>query len=504
MSSNTAGGQKAPRALALDALRGFAILTMILSGVIPRGTLPDWMYHAQTPPPTHAFNPNIPGITWVDLVFPFFLFAMGAAIPLAFTKRIRQGSSNLKMTGFIFKRGFLLGAFGIFLQHMRPYVMNPQPTTATWFAAIGGFLLLFLVWGRFPYNWPDKVKKYVIPAIGWIALATVLILWERPDEQTFDFYRSDIIIMILANVSVYGSLVWLFTRKSILLRVGCMGIIMGGVLASQESGWVQYLWTLRSMPGIDPQNVPDWLRWLVQFDWLIKIGTLKYLFIIIPGTIAGDLLLQWMKTLREESPLDSLTWSHQRLWSIVAVMTGFFLVILTGLQSRWIAYTLIGSFSLAGISLYLINNPQSKVELFLHRLIKWGLFWLILGLIFEPFEGGIKKDPVTTGYLFINSALAVFLLGIFTIIIDIFRKKWFTLFITNGQNPMVAYVGWGNLVQPLLNITGIVVFLDRVFPALFSHFISEPWVGTLQGIFYTFLVAIIVHFFTRHKLFLRS
>lgn len=29
------------------------------------------MSHAQTPPPDHIFNPEIPGITWVDLVFPF-------------------------------------------------------------------------------------------------------------------------------------------------------------------------------------------------------------------------------------------------------------------------------------------------------------------------------------------------------------------------------------------------------------------------------------------------
>ncbi|HEX4875511.1 MAG TPA: DUF5009 domain-containing protein, partial [Chitinophagaceae bacterium] len=60
----------------LDALRGFAILTMILSGAIAYGNvLPAWMFHAQVPPPAHKFDPSIPGITWVDLVFPFFLFS---------------------------------------------------------------------------------------------------------------------------------------------------------------------------------------------------------------------------------------------------------------------------------------------------------------------------------------------------------------------------------------------------------------------------------------------
>ncbi len=89
------------RADSLDALRGFAIITMILSGSIPFGgpvALPGWMYHAQLPPPNHVFNPNVPGITWVDLVFPFFLFAMGAAFRFALRKRIDQGVPYWKIS----------------------------------------------------------------------------------------------------------------------------------------------------------------------------------------------------------------------------------------------------------------------------------------------------------------------------------------------------------------------------------------------------------------------
>ena len=71
------------RAHSLDALRGYAIMTMILAATEAFGILPAWMYHAQEPPPTHVFNPHIYGITWVDLIFPFFLFSMGAAIPLS-------------------------------------------------------------------------------------------------------------------------------------------------------------------------------------------------------------------------------------------------------------------------------------------------------------------------------------------------------------------------------------------------------------------------------------
>ncbi|MBK7866366.1 MAG: DUF5009 domain-containing protein [Ignavibacteriales bacterium] len=58
------------RSYALDALRGFAILTMILSGSISFGNLPAWMHHAQVPPPLHKFIPpfpELPGSIWFSL-----------------------------------------------------------------------------------------------------------------------------------------------------------------------------------------------------------------------------------------------------------------------------------------------------------------------------------------------------------------------------------------------------------------------------------------------------
>lgn len=61
------------RAISLDAFRGYAIVTMVLSGTIASGVLPGWMYHAQMGPRSnYIFDPQLYGITWVDLVFPFF------------------------------------------------------------------------------------------------------------------------------------------------------------------------------------------------------------------------------------------------------------------------------------------------------------------------------------------------------------------------------------------------------------------------------------------------
>lgn len=75
--------QTSGRYLSLDFLRGITIFGMVLSAIQPSGVMPGWMYHVQNPPPTHDLNMAVPGIGWVDLVFPIFIFCMGAAIPLS-------------------------------------------------------------------------------------------------------------------------------------------------------------------------------------------------------------------------------------------------------------------------------------------------------------------------------------------------------------------------------------------------------------------------------------
>ena len=104
------------RAFSLDALRGYAIITMVLSGTIASGVLPGWMYHAQVGPRSNfAFDPSFYGITWVDLVFPFFLFAMGAAFPFSIGNKLEKGESKLRIAWDCLLRGFRLTFFAIFI-----------------------------------------------------------------------------------------------------------------------------------------------------------------------------------------------------------------------------------------------------------------------------------------------------------------------------------------------------------------------------------------------------
>jgi predicted acyltransferase len=465
------------RALALDALRGFAILTMALCGYIPWGVLPSWMYHAQVPPPLHKFNPSIAGITWVDLVFPFFLFSMGAAIPLALSRRIKRGDSYGRVVFYVLERGVLLAAFGIFYQHIRPYVMNSSPAAGTWLLALLGFVVLFPMFIRLPRSLPPAAS-WAIKGSGWLGAIIFMALVRYPDGSGFSLYRSDIIIMVLANTVVAASLIWLVTQKNVLVRLSFLGILLALRLSSTIVGWAEWLWTYSPLP------------------WLFRLEYLKYLFIVVPGTIIGDMLLAWMNSTSTENSVKH-SWTSGRLVAICLLMFLFVIFLLVGLKARWLVATNLVAFSMCGLGWWLVSRPLNETERLLKNLFFWGAYWLVLGLFFEPYEGGIKKDHATFSYFFVSTGLAIFLMIAFTIIIDIFkRRRWLQLLIDNGQNPMIAYAGIQNLVRPVLALTMLEELLHAISPT--------PWLGFVRGLLMTLLLALAVSFFTRRKVFWRT
>lgn len=481
------------RALGLDALRGFAILTMFLSGLVPFGVLPGWMYHVQVPPPLHKFVPTLPGISWVDLVFPFFLFSMGAAIPLSLSNRINKLPTYKVVLG-IFWRGLLLAGFAIYDQHIRPYSLSKEPTDITWLTALLGFALLFPVLARLPENW-DKRLRWGIRIGGLIGVILFLSLATYPSGPKgatgFSLYRSDIIILVLANVAVGGSLIWLLTRSNILLRIGFLGILAAIRLARVEPGWVKWLW---DKPPLDWFLAPFFNT--NYFDWLGTLYFQQYLFLIIPGTIIGEMLYKWMKTKSSEQ-IHERGWSNIRLIYITILMFEFILVMLIGLYTRLLIETLVITAIMSVVGWYLFSDAKNETEKLLADIFKWGLYLLILGLFFEPYEGGIKKDKATMSYYFVTGGLACFMLIAFTIIIDVFKKKrWLQLLIDNGQNPMIAYAGITNLIPPILGLLGLWAQPEFLKP--------YPWLGVIRAIIITLILGWMVSLFTKKKIFLRT
>jgi len=466
------------RADALDALRGFAIITMILSGSIPfsgPAALPGWMYHAQLPLPTHVFNPNFPGITWVDLVFPFFLFSMGAAFPFALRKRIEQGIPYWKLSLQAVQRGFLLVVFALFLQHSKPYALSGNPESFHWIIGLVGFGMLFLIYYRYPRTLNSKliISIKILTAIGALVLFSQLIYTKG---SGFLLSRSDIIILVLANVALFGSIIWLFTKDKLLIRLAILALLLAfRVTHNIEGSWTGFIWNLTPAPEI------------------YKFYFLQYLFIVIPGTIAGDLFYKWIKSSDADSSLEN----ESKFLYLFAVAILIMVINLIGLYSRQLTLNLIGNILLLSIGFYLLKNFNSQLLALYKNLFAWGAFWLLIGLAFESYEGGIKKDPSTLSYYLVTSGLAFMALIAFSIISDYWKKsKYVNLLIENGQNPMIAYIVGSNFVMPILALTGLSTILN--------YLLINPWLGFLKGLIFTLLAALVTSFFTKKKIFWKS
>lgn len=455
------------RSLALDALRGYAIITMVLSATVVGGILPGWMYHCQEPPPAHAYDATIAGVTWVDLVFPAFLFAMGAALPFSLGKKRQRGASMLSLVAQVVWRAILLTYFAILVQHFYPYVTSGgQQSPRHWLMALACFAGMFAMFTRLPKRWPGWLRHTIQPAALLLGLVAMLSM-HYPDGTGFDPHRSNIILLIMANVALWGSLLYLFTMGREHLRWLLLLMLAALFLSSTVSGsWAQAV-----------------LKW-TPLDWCYQPWMLKYLLIVIPAAKAGELMCSYPPAQRPTSRTSVFSTIAILLVCVALVVTN-----LTLLYMRQVLLNMAVSAALLMAGWLVLRRGQGHVVLWRH-LFGLAAAMLVLGLILEPFEGGIKKDPPSFSYLLVMGALSCLLLIAFSVICDAWRCHRATKFLYRaGQNPMVAYVAGDLCVIPLLQLAHIWPF--------FTIFATSPWLGFLQGVILTSLAVLVTMLFTR-------
>ena len=470
------------RNISLDALRGYAILTMILSGSIAFGdTLPAWMYHAQVPPPDHKFIPIIAGITWVDLVFPFFLFSMGAAIPLALQKNIKANAGFFQIVIIAFRRFFLLAFFALFTHHLMPWALAKEPTTQHFLLSIAAFVLVFFQL----YDYKNEKHQRLFLILKFISFTIALaLLFILPfnDGNGFSFTNSDIIIIVLANMALFGTIIWWLTKNNPLLRIGILPFVMAIFLVAKEpiEGWAKMLYGFNNVAGY-------------KIDWLYQFYFLKYLFIVIPGIFAGEYLLKFARS-------NNTVFIENRngILKIIAFLSFALVVSNTVLLfGRHLLFNVLLSTAIIFLIYYLMRKLAKENNLLMFSFFTAGAYLLLLGLCFEAYEGGIKKDHSTYSYYFVTSGLAFFMLiGFNGLALNKIGTSINTFFSLNGRNPMVAYIAGNLLLQPILHLTK--------GNLLFDSMNVNPVLGFLKGVLFTGIVSLITILFTKKGWFWKS
>jgi predicted acyltransferase len=256
---------RAPRLVSIDAYRGlvmFLMLAEVLHFASVARALPEsrlWKFLE-----LHQSHVEWVGCTLHDLIQPSFSFLVGTALVFSLASRRSRGQSVLAMSAHALWRGLLLASMGIFLRSIRHEQTNY--TFEDTLTQIGlGYPLLFLIalrprrdqwialavilvgyWAAFalyplpgsgfdyeaaqvPPDWPHNLQGFAAhwnknTNLAWAFDRWFLNLFPRPKPFT-------------ANGGGYATLSFLPTLGTMIL-----GLLAGGVLKSDRSGWAKLAW----------------------------------------------------------------------------------------------------------------------------------------------------------------------------------------------------------------------------------------------------------------------
>ena len=133
------------------------------------------------------------------------------------------------------------------------------------------------------------------------------------------------------------------------------------------------------------------LPWMYQFSYL------KYLFIVIPGSIAGEYLQEWLYSKNTVTINDNKD-EHKRIPWILLLTIGLIVLNLYGLYMRYLLLNLAGTIAILCI-LYILLQVEGKNTGYWYKLFKAGTYLILLGLalkLMKEASGKILRHTVTT------------------------------------------------------------------------------------------------------------
>jgi heparan-alpha-glucosaminide N-acetyltransferase len=158
------------RVASIDNFRGLTMVVMIfVNQIAEMKGLPWWTYHMPG---------SANGMTYVDMVFPFFLFIVGMSIPLAIRYRISKGDSELDLWRHVAFRSFGLILLGVILansEKVDAYSTGIGGRAWTLIALLGAILF----WNSYPKSPQYKSLFKALRFSGAILMVAMLIIFRR-------------------------------------------------------------------------------------------------------------------------------------------------------------------------------------------------------------------------------------------------------------------------------------------------------------------------------------
>ncbi|MDZ7291122.1 MAG: DUF5009 domain-containing protein [candidate division KSB1 bacterium] len=410
---------KAGRLVSLDVFRGITIAGMLLVNN------PGSWSHVY-PPLRHA---EWHGCTPTDLIFPFFLFIVGVAMVISFSKRIARGDSRSKLFVQVIRRSLIIFGFG-WLMHGYPYYhLSTNHLVA------------------------GTLKQHIIFPLYFLAfsIAIVMSFAESPDDG--DGRKKSFVRVVRWAIIIIGLGLLIFGIPYDLSTFRIPGVLQRIALCYFFASLVVLKTNVKGQVAIT-------VALLLVYWALMKL-------VPVPGFGAGILEKQGnLAAYIDNALLSGHLWQQSKTWDPEGLLSTL----------PAIATTLFGV--LTG---HWIQSKRNQYEI-VSGLFVAGCVGLALGWVWSAWFP-LNKSLWTSSYSVYTAGMALCFLGVCYYLIDVKGYKgWTKPFVVYGMNAITVFVLSG-LVARLLTLWKVdgtpeasITMQRWIYQNLFAS-----WAGPLNG-----------------------
>ncbi|MEN7547223.1 DUF5009 domain-containing protein [Rapidithrix thailandica] len=216
----------------IDSMRGLTILTMIfVNEVAGVSGIPQWMKHVSA---------DADAMTFVDVVFPAFLFIVGMSIPFSTNARFKKGDSPLQVWKHILVRTVSLWAIGVFMVNVGTGYNEEAMGMSIHLWTLLMYACIFLVWNIYPKSFTFQ-KKWTIRGVGLAGMLTLFLLYRGGDGTEPIQPQWWGILGLIGWAYLYANIGYWLVKGN---RFGLLALLFGCIAfyALANSSWVEGSW----------------------------------------------------------------------------------------------------------------------------------------------------------------------------------------------------------------------------------------------------------------------
>lgn len=221
------------RILSIDAFRGITILVMIfVNEVAGVRDIPLWLKHMPA---------DADAMTFVDVVFPAFLFIVGMSIPFALQQRRQKGDGFWQIQLHIFWRSLALIVMGVFMVNAEQGVHEGATGLPRRWWSLLFYISAILVWNvyRFKKKWP----AYLLRGIGVAGLIILAWIYRSGADGTVRMQPHWWgILGLIGWAYLYSCIIYQLSKGRLPVLILFVALCTAFYAMVHSSGWPLWAW----------------------------------------------------------------------------------------------------------------------------------------------------------------------------------------------------------------------------------------------------------------------